>query len=128
MNRHMADRPSPTALTQDIVAEIVRRILEQRLAVCASVDNSHGLFYSPRAAALKEEIVAVGRKLWQRQYVDGNGGNISARLSADRILCTPTMLSKGDLRMEDLSPVDLENRQVLGNRPQTGEILLHLEI
>ena len=29
------------------------------------------------AEALRTEILRVGRKLWERQYVDGNGGNIS---------------------------------------------------
>ncbi|MGD0778125.1 MAG: class II aldolase/adducin family protein, partial [Candidatus Solibacter sp.] len=38
------------------------------------------LFTSPEAEAVKEEICAVGRKLWQRAYVDGNGGNISYRI------------------------------------------------
>jgi len=38
------------------------------------------LFYSPEAEAIKAEIVATGKKLWQRQYVDGNGGNISYRI------------------------------------------------
>ena len=35
------------------------------------------LLNSPEAQKIKEEICAVGRKLWQRQFVDGNGGNIS---------------------------------------------------
>ncbi|MGC1783577.1 MAG: class II aldolase/adducin family protein [Acidobacteriaceae bacterium] len=70
----------------------------------------------------------VGRKLWQRQYVDGNGGNISARISPHHVLCTPTLCSKGDLRVEDLSLVDLNNYQICGDRPQTSEILLHIEI
>ena len=39
----------------------------------------HDLFTSPEAEAVKEEICHVGRKLWQRAYVDGNGGNISYR-------------------------------------------------
>ncbi len=35
------------------------------------------LFTTPEAEALNKEISAVGRKLWKRQFVDGNGGNIS---------------------------------------------------
>ncbi len=41
---------------------------------------------------------------------------------------TPTLCSKGDLKVEELSLVDLENSQIYGSRPQTSEILLHLEI
>ena len=40
------------------------------------------LFNSPEANAFRAEIIRTGRKLWDRQYVDGNGGNISVRLSA----------------------------------------------
>jgi L-fuculose-phosphate aldolase len=60
--------------------------------------------------------------------VDGNGGNISARVSSQYVICTPTLCSKSDLNPNELSLVDLENRQILGSRPATSEILLHLEI
>jgi L-fuculose-phosphate aldolase len=86
------------------------------------------LFASPAAEGIKEEILHAGKKLWQRAYVDGNGGNISARFSDEYLICTPTLCSKGDMQAEDLSLVDLNNCQICGNRPQTSEILLHLEI
>lgn len=86
------------------------------------------LFHSPEAEAAKVEIVAVGRKLWQRQYVDGNGGNISVRIAENAVLCTPTLVSKADLTADDLCLVDLEGNQLVGARPRTSEILLHLEI
>jgi L-fuculose-phosphate aldolase len=86
------------------------------------------LFHSPEAEAIKAEIVNVGRKLWMRQYVDGNGGNISYRIGENAVICTPTLISKADLRPEDLCMVDLEGNQLAGQRPRTSEILLHLEI
>jgi L-fuculose-phosphate aldolase len=86
------------------------------------------LFTSPAAETIKEEILRAGKKLWQRAYVDGNGGNISARISEEYVICTPTLCSKGDMLAEDLSLVDLNNCQICGDRPQTSEILLHLEI
>lgn len=86
------------------------------------------LFTSPAAEAIKQEILQAGKKLWQRAYVDGNGGNISARISDEYVICTPTLCSKGDMRAEDLSLVDLNNCQICGDRAQTSEILLHLEI
>jgi L-fuculose-phosphate aldolase len=86
------------------------------------------LFDSPEAQAAKAEIVAVGRKLWQRQYVDGNGGNISYRLGENAVICTPTLVSKADLTPDDLCLVDLEGNQLVGARPRTSEILMHLEI
>jgi L-fuculose-phosphate aldolase len=86
------------------------------------------LVESPSVKELGHEIVRTGQKLWQRQYVDGNGGNISARIGDRYVLCTPTLLSKGDLRAGDLAIVDLDNKRVCGNRAHTSEILLHLEI
>ena len=80
------------------------------------------------ADALRAEMIAVGRKLWQRQYVDGNGGNISARLGSKYVLCTPTMMSKGDLEPADICLSDLDGNILAGDRHRTSEILLHLQI
>ena len=89
---------------------------------------SDRLFTSPEAEAIKLEIVEVGRKLWLRQYVDGNGGNISFRLGENAVLCTPTLTSKADLKPTDMCLVDLTGKQLAGGRPRTSEILMHLEI
>lgn len=86
------------------------------------------LFRSPRAQAVKEEICRVGWKLWQRGYVDGNGGNISCRIGENAVICTPTLLSKADLKPKDLCLVDLEGNQLAGELMRTSEIFLHLEI
>lgn len=111
---------------------MVRHMLLQCLPDAPSSDNATPraklLFESSEARSIKEEIIAVGKKLWNREYVDGNGGNISYRISSDYVLCTPTLCSKGDLTFEDLSLVSLENERVLGARAHTSEILLHLEI
>ncbi|HET6208368.1 MAG TPA: class II aldolase/adducin family protein [Terracidiphilus sp.] len=86
------------------------------------------LFSTPEAEAIKREICDVGRKLWMRQFVDGNGGNISYRIGPNEVLCTPTLVSKFDLTPEDLCLVDLEGNQIAGVKPRTSEIFLHLEI
>ena len=92
------------------------------------LSRPEAIFNSPEANAIKEEIVRVGKKLWAREYVDGNGGNISYRISDEYVICTPTLMSKGDLTVDDLGMVDLEGNQVAGTRPRTSEILMHLEI
>ena len=94
-------------------------------AVHPAIDR---LFHSPEAEAIKKEICAVGWKLWMRSYVDGNGGNISCRIGENAVLCTPTLLSKIDLKPEDLCLVDLEGNQLVGELPRTSEVFLHLEI
>jgi L-fuculose-phosphate aldolase len=85
-------------------------------------------FYSQEAEAAKAEICAVGKKMWVRGFVDGNGGNISCRIGENEVLCTPTLMSKYDLTPDDLCLVDLEGKQLAGKKPCTSEIYLHLEI
>ena len=80
------------------------------------------------AEALREEIILVGRKLWERQYVDGNGGNISVRLGENYLLCTPTMMSKRDMAPADICLSDLDGNILAGDRMRTSEVLLHLAI
>lgn len=83
---------------------------------------------SLEAGALRAEILQVGGKLWERQYVDGNGGNISCRLGSKYVLCTPTMMSKRDMTPGDICLSDLDGKIVAGDRMRTSELLLHLEI
>jgi L-fuculose-phosphate aldolase len=86
------------------------------------------LLNSPEADLIKQEIVRNGRKLWDRQYVDGNGGNLSYRITDEAVICTPTLCSKYDLTVDDLCLVDMQGTQLAGKRNRTSEIFLHLEI
>jgi L-fuculose-phosphate aldolase len=116
------------AMVKSIMARAVQQCLQHGAQSSSAGEDPLEIFHSPATQLIKEEIVRTGQKLWQRQYVDGNGGNISARISKDYVVCTPTLLSKGDLQVDDLAMVDLENRRLCGDRPHTSELLLHLEI
>jgi len=119
-------------LSLEVILPILRRAVLECTANAIQDDQvgtTPGEFFrSPAVHSLKQEIVRTGKKLWERQYVDGNGGNISVRISPRWVICTPTMCSKADLTVDDISLVDLESSQICGDRPRTSEILLHLEI
>jgi len=85
-------------------------------------------FYSQTALDIKNEICSVGRKLWLRGFVDGNGGNISYRVGEDEVICTPTLFSKYDLTPDDLCIIDLSGNQLAGRLQPTSEVQLHLEV
>ena len=65
---------------------------------------------------MKEQLCDIGRRLWQRAYVDGNGGNIAIRVGEDIALCTPTLVSKGFMKPEDMCLVDFEGNQLAARR------------
>src|SRR3954451_4696252 len=77
---------------------------------------------------LREQMCDVGRRIWLKGFCAGNEGNHSFRLSEDRILCTPSLISKGNLKPDDMCVVDLDGKQIAGKRKRTSEILLHLAI
>jgi L-fuculose-phosphate aldolase len=86
-----------------------------------------------RDRALREEIVRVGRLMYERGLVVAADGNISARLDEAHVLCTPTGLCKGMMTPEQLIVVDAEGRKVGPStaanhdlRP-TSEVFMHLE-
>jgi L-fuculose-phosphate aldolase len=94
----------------------------------SSKADIEAFFNSPAIHDLKLQICDIGRRLWQRAYVDGNGGNIAIRVGEDIVLCTPTLVSKGFMKPEDLCLVDLEGNQLVGTKKRTSEILMHLQM
>ena len=118
----------PTVPIAEQVREVVQAAMEALRVPRPEEISPSAAANSFEAEALRAEIISVGRKLWERQYVDGNGGNISVRLGAQYVLCTPTMMSKRDMEPADICLSDLEGKILAGDRPRTSELLLHLEI
>jgi L-fuculose-phosphate aldolase len=77
---------------------------------------------------LAESIVEAGKQMYLKGWVAANDGNISVRLSDERMLCTPTGVSKGKMRVEDMIVADLSGRKVEGARNCTTEILMHATV
>jgi L-fuculose-phosphate aldolase len=77
---------------------------------------------------LKQEICEIGQRLYQRGFAAANDGNISFRIDENRVLCTPTMISKGFMKPDDLCVVDMSGKQISGARKRTSEVMLHLAI
>lgn len=124
--------PSAKDLLRNLETGPSRKAVERSGARAIGPDSpqreSEAFFNSPDNQVYKEQICEVGRRLWARAYVDGNGGNLSIRVADGLALCTPTLVSKGFMRPEDLCLVDLEGNQKAGTKNRTSEILMHLQI
>jgi len=76
---------------------------------------------------LREQMVSLASSLFQRGYVSGGAGNMSAKLPDGNFLATPTGSSFGRLDVEKISVVDINGNLMSGDRP-SKEIAFHLEI
>ncbi len=76
--------------------------------------------------ALREELVAVCRRLWERDLIGAAEGNVSARLGPDRFLVTPAGVGKGNLRPAELVVVDGTGAVVKGRGRASSELRMHL--
>src|SRR5580700_1983263 len=77
---------------------------------------------------LKEQMCEIGRRLYNKGFAAANDGNITVRLNDREILCTPTMVSKGFLKPDDICKVDYDGKQLAGKKKRTSEVLLHLVV
>ncbi len=76
----------------------------------------------------RQDILDVGKLIYQKGWVAANDGNISVRLEDGRILCTCTGVSKGMMTPADVIVCDLEGNRIDGTRERTTEIAMHLTI
>lgn len=76
----------------------------------------------------RQDMLDVGRLMYQKGWVAANDGNISVRMDEGRILCTCTGVSKGLMTPDDLIVCDPEGNRIAGVRDRTTEIGMHLTI
>ena len=84
--------------------------------------------YAETCARLKEDIVEVGRRIYNLGFVAANDGNISVRTGDNEILTTPTGVSKGFMTPDMIIKVDMAGNQLEGELKPSSELRLHLEV
>ncbi len=79
---------------------------------------------------IKQEMCAIGKRVYDRGMVASNDGNFSVKLNDNEFLCTPTGVSKGFMTPEYICKVDANGNVLEANegfRP-SSEIRMHLRI
>ena len=76
----------------------------------------------------RPQIVEAGRRLRDRFFVASNDGNISARISENEVLITPTGVNKGDVTAEMILKIDMQGRVISGSRKPSSETKMHLAV
>jgi L-fuculose-phosphate aldolase len=76
----------------------------------------------------KEMICEIGRRVYNRNYVAANDGNISVKVGPNEIWTTPTGVSKGYMNPDMMVKLDLSGKVVFGNLKPSSEVKMHLRV
>lgn len=76
--------------------------------------------------AAKKAILDIGQRMYVRNFVAANDGNISVRTGKNEVWTTPTGVSKGFMKKNMLVKVDLEGNVLEGKRKPSSELKMHL--
>ncbi len=77
----------------------------------------------------QNQILDIGRRMWQSGMVASNDGNISYRLGPDRYIITAAGISKGFMNSDQhLIIIDDQGKVIQGSTSPSSEYRLHLHI
>lgn len=74
----------------------------------------------------KKAIIDIGQRMYVRNFVATNDGNISIRTGENEVWATPTGVSKGFMNKKMLVKVDLNGKVLEGDRKPSSELKMHL--
>jgi len=83
----------------------------------------------PNDFQAKDMILDIGRRMYAKNYVAANDGNITCKTGPDTIWATPTGVSKGYMKAEELVKMSLDGTVLRhGGLQPSSEIKMHLRI
>ncbi len=79
---------------------------------------------------IKKQICEIGKRIYNRNMVAANDGNISVKLNDNEFLCTPTGVSKGFMTPEYICKVDKDGNVIQANKgfKPSSEIKMHMRV
>lgn len=92
----------------------------------ASTPDAAG--WSDEETRLRRALVEIGRLCYQRNYIVGGDGNLSARMSDGTILITPAGTMKGFLSPHHMAHIDLEGHPLDEGPRASSETGIHLVV
>ena len=85
---------------------------------------SKSVYMSEKKA--KKAILDIGQRMYVRNFVAANDGNISIRTGENEVWATPTGVPKGFMKKKMLVKVDLEGNVLEGTKKPSSELKMHL--
>lgn len=75
-----------------------------------------------------EQILEIGRRMYAKNYVAANDGNITCLVSPTTLWTTPAGVSKGYMTKEMLMKMDLDGHILQGTQKPSSELKMHLRV
>ena len=76
----------------------------------------------------QEMILDIGKRIYAKNFVAANDGNISCKVGENAIRITPTGVSKGFMHKEMLIKMDLQGNILEGTHKPSSEYRMHLRV
>ncbi|WP_114352596.1 class II aldolase/adducin family protein [Saliterribacillus persicus] len=76
----------------------------------------------------KKLMVDIGKRIYNKNFVAANDGNISVRVGPNTIWTTPTGVSKGFLRPDMMVKMNIDGKILAGSRKPSSEVKMHLRV
>jgi L-fuculose-phosphate aldolase len=89
---------------------------------------NQGLAWSEEEQRLRQAICRIGALCYQRNYIVGADGNISARMRDGTILITPAGAMKGFLEPHHIAHIDMQGEVVDGGPSASTERAIHIVV
>ena len=77
---------------------------------------------------IKKQICEIGKRIYNRNMVAANDGNISVKINDHEYYCTPTGVSKGSLTPDMIIKVDENGKKLEGKLNPSSEIKMHMRV
>ena len=87
----------------------------------------NNITYMPEFEARKA-ICDIGKRMYDKDFVAANDGNISIKIGKNTILCTPTGVSKGFMTPDMLVKMNMKGEVISGKLKPSSEIKMHLRV
>ena len=78
--------------------------------------------------SVRDDLVAICRKVYEKGFVSAYDGNLSVRLDEGRILITPSGKCKGEIEDKDLIEIDYKGNLIRGEGKVSTEAKIHLTV
>lgn len=76
----------------------------------------------------KKLICEIGKRVYNKNFVAANDGNISVRVGPNTIWTTPTGVSKGFMTPDMMVKMDLSGKILSGKSKPSSEVKMHLKV